>query len=177
MPKSGASGPEKKKATTTPKSNSKATSSNTLFIMLLSAGVLSVVLAYLSFGPVSPASGQHDMAEMDERGCPIYTQYSMEPHGDRSSGPLALPFMRPEERCRTFNSTAVEVCPFAMIRGLRSYIQKVIQDMKDRLKDPDLARLFENTFPSTLDTTVSYFNSDENVAFIITGVNLQISMA
>jgi len=43
--------------------------------------------------------------------------------------------------------------------------------MKDRLKDPDLARLFENTFPSTLDTTVSYFNPDENVAFIITGVS------
>lgn len=42
--------------------------------------------------------------------------------------------------------------------------------MKSRLKDPDLARLFENTFPSTLDTTVSYFNPDENVAFIITGV-------
>ena len=43
--------------------------------------------------------------------------------------------------------------------------------MKERLKDPDLARLFENTFPSTLDTTVSYFNPDENVAFIITGVS------
>lgn len=43
--------------------------------------------------------------------------------------------------------------------------------MKDRLRDPDLARLFENTFPSTLDTTVSYFNADENVAFIITGVS------
>ena len=28
--------------------------------------------------------------------------------------------------------------------------QKVISDMKSRLKDPDLARLFENTFPNTL---------------------------
>lgn len=53
--------------------------------------------------------------------------------------------------------------------------QKVIQDMKDRLRDPDLARLFENTFPSTLDTTVSYFNPDENVAFIITGVSPPLS--
>lgn len=29
-------------------------------------------------------------------------------------------------------------------------LQKVIGDMKSRLKDPDLARLFENTFPNTL---------------------------
>ena len=28
--------------------------------------------------------------------------------------------------------------------------QKVVTDMKARLKDPDLARLFENTFPNTL---------------------------
>lgn len=83
-------------------------STTTMFVF--SAGVASVVLAYLSFGPVVPAASQ-DVAEieMDSRGCPIYTQYSTEPHGDRSSGPLGLPFMRPEERCRTFNSTAVEV--------------------------------------------------------------------
>lgn len=37
--------------------------------------------------------------------------------------------------------------------------QKVVADMKSRLKDPDLARLFENTFPNTLDTTVKYFNA------------------
>lgn len=29
-------------------------------------------------------------------------------------------------------------------------LQKVISDMKLLLKDPDVARLFENTFPSTL---------------------------
>jgi meiotically up-regulated gene 157 (Mug157) protein len=42
--------------------------------------------------------------------------------------------------------------------------------MKARLKDPDIARLFENTFPNTLDTTVKYFNATQNLAFIITGV-------
>jgi meiotically up-regulated gene 157 (Mug157) protein len=41
--------------------------------------------------------------------------------------------------------------------------------MKARLKDPDIARLFENTFPNTLDTTVKYFNATQNLAFIITG--------
>lgn len=43
--------------------------------------------------------------------------------------------------------------------------------MYARLKDPDLARLFENTFPSTLDTTVKYFDQSLNLAFIITGVS------
>lgn len=43
--------------------------------------------------------------------------------------------------------------------------------MKQRIEDPDLARLFENAFPSTLDTTVKYFDPDINLAFIVTGVN------
>ncbi|KAI0721887.1 Six-hairpin glycosidase-like protein [Cerioporus squamosus] len=86
--------------------------------------------------------------------CPDFTTYSQTPQGNPSSGPLALPYMRPAPECRTFNSTAVE---------------KVITDMKARLKDPDLARLFENAFPNTLDTTVKYFNTTENLAFIITG--------
>ncbi|KAJ6467644.1 Six-hairpin glycosidase-like protein [Mycena vitilis] len=87
-----------------------------------------------------------------EAACSDYTTYSQKAQGNPSSGPLALPYMRPE--CRTFNSTAVE---------------KVITDMKSRLKDPDMARLFENTFPNTLDTTVKYFNAQQNLAFIITG--------
>ncbi|KAF8974386.1 Six-hairpin glycosidase-like protein [Flammula alnicola] len=86
--------------------------------------------------------------------CPDYTTYAQSPHDPLSTGPLALPYMRPAPACRTFNSTAVE---------------KVITDMKSLLKDPDIARLFENTFPNTLDTTVKYFSQTENLAFIITG--------
>ncbi|EJD01025.1 uncharacterized protein FOMMEDRAFT_21486 [Fomitiporia mediterranea MF3/22] len=86
--------------------------------------------------------------------CPDYTTFAQTPQGNASSGPLALPYMRPTPECRTFNSSSVE---------------RVIGDMKERLKDPDLARLFENTFPNTLDTTVKYFNATENTAFIITG--------
>ncbi|KAJ7724361.1 Six-hairpin glycosidase-like protein [Mycena metata] len=107
--------------------------------------------------------------------CPDFASYSQTPQGNPSAGPLKLPFMRPSPgpslssflprvvsrrtltprvACRTFNSSAVE---------------KVIVDMKARLKDPDIARLFENTFPNTLDTTVKYFNSTLNLAFIITG--------
>ncbi|KAG9317210.1 Six-hairpin glycosidase-like protein [Chiua virens] len=92
--------------------------------------------------------------------CPDYSTYSLTPHGNPSLGLLGLPYMRPDPACRTFNSTSVE---------------KVILDMTARLKDPDIARLFENTFPNTLDTTVKYFNKagcyvqDDNLAFIITG--------
>ncbi|KAL0581969.1 hypothetical protein V5O48_000027 [Marasmius crinis-equi] len=86
--------------------------------------------------------------------CPNYNEFAQAPQGNPSNGTLALPFMRPAPACRTFNSTAVE---------------KVIEDMKTRLKDPDVARLFENTFPNTLDTTVKYYSKEENLAFIITG--------
>lgn len=41
-----------------------------------------------------------------------------------------------------------------------SFLQKVILDMKSRLKDPDIARLFENTFPNTLGTYPSCFTLD-----------------
>ncbi|CAE6488470.1 unnamed protein product [Rhizoctonia solani] len=86
--------------------------------------------------------------------CEDYTKYSTKPQGTPSAGVLGLPFMRPPPECRTFNSSSVET---------------VIDQMKKRLKDPDVARLFENTFPNTLDTTVKYFSKEKNLAFIITG--------
>ncbi|PSR90608.1 hypothetical protein BD289DRAFT_481557 [Coniella lustricola] len=76
-----------------------------------------------------------------QEACPDYVRYSMHPHGPSSEGPLGLPFQRPHPRCRTFHSDAVE---------------DVISEVTSRMKDPDLARLFENTFPSTTDTTVKF---------------------
>lgn len=54
---------------------------------------------------------------------------------------MALPFQRPSTHCRTFSSPLVE---------------KVIDDITGRMIDKDLARLFENAFPNTLDTTVRW---------------------
>jgi len=54
---------------------------------------------------------------------------------------MALPFQRPSKYCRTFESPLVE---------------KVIDDMNKKMDDKDLARLFENAFPNTLDTTVRW---------------------
>jgi meiotically up-regulated gene 157 (Mug157) protein len=58
-----------------------------------------------------------------------------------SKGPLELPFQRPAKVCRTFESPSVE---------------KVIDYMNKNLVDKDLARIFENAFPNTLDTTVRW---------------------
>ncbi|EKM59661.1 uncharacterized protein PHACADRAFT_205888 [Phanerochaete carnosa HHB-10118-sp] len=117
---------------------------------LLSRGMhmLKMRLGIATLGAVTAVGG------LASAQCPDYTTFSQSPQGDPSAGPLGLPFMRPAPACRTFNSSAVE---------------QVINDMKSRLKDPDIARLFENTFPNTLDTTVKYFNATENLAFIITG--------
>lgn len=58
-----------------------------------------------------------------------------------SEGPLALPYQRPSPYCRTFSSPLVE---------------KVVEDVTSRMRDKDLARIFENAFPNTLDTTVRW---------------------
>ena len=58
-----------------------------------------------------------------------------------SDGPLSLPYQRPSPHCRTFSSPVVE---------------KVIEDITSKMEDKDLARIFENAFPNTLDTTVSW---------------------
>ncbi|KAI1403576.1 glycoside hydrolase family 125 protein [Hypoxylon fuscum] len=83
-----------------------------------------------------------------QEACPDYTQYSAYPHRPLSEGPLALPFQRPDPRCRTFHSDAIE---------------QVIQDVTSRIKDPDLARLFENAFPSTTDTTVKFHTTGSDI--------------
>ena len=54
---------------------------------------------------------------------------------------MALPYQRPSIHCRTFTSPLVE---------------KVIEEVTAKMVDKDLARLFENAFPNTLDTTVRW---------------------
>jgi meiotically up-regulated gene 157 (Mug157) protein len=54
---------------------------------------------------------------------------------------MGLPFQRPSIHCRTFSSPLVE---------------KVIEDITGKMENKDLARLFENAFPNTLDTTVRW---------------------
>ncbi|KAF2151811.1 glycoside hydrolase family 125 protein [Myriangium duriaei CBS 260.36] len=90
--------------------------------------------------------------------CPDYTTYSNQSHEPLSSGRYKLSYQRPSPTCRTFNISDVET---------------TIANVTSQITDPDLARLFENTWPNTLDTTVRWKgtanNSDEELAFVITG--------
>lgn len=70
-----------------------------------------------------------------------------------------LSYQRPVPSCRTFISPAIE---------------STIARLNSTIADPDLARLFENSFPNTLDTTIAWKgyaadNADEELTFVITG--------
>lgn len=90
--------------------------------------------------------------------CPDYSVYSTEQHGPFSEGRFNLSSQRPVTRCRTFNSSIVE---------------STIANVSSRISDPDLKRLFENSFPNTLDTAVKWKGfangTDEELTFLITG--------
>ena len=91
--------------------------------------------------------------------CPDYADYAAAPHVPFSSGGHNLSYQRPAPSCRTFTSPAVE---------------STIARLTSTIVDPDLSRLFENSFPNTLDTTIKWKgyaaeNADEELTFVITG--------
>lgn len=91
--------------------------------------------------------------------CPGYSSYSQSRNPPLSTGAYKLASQRPAPECRTFNSTLIE---------------DAINRMKEDVYDVDLFRLFENTFPNTLDTAIKWMgvaanNTDEELAFVITG--------
>ncbi|KAL2023978.1 hypothetical protein VTK56DRAFT_213 [Thermocarpiscus australiensis] len=121
----------------------------------LSWCALALLLLARAPAPAAASFGRDDNQEpltdkFDKAACPDYALYATFSHPPLSKGPLGLPFQRPDPRCRTFHSDAIE---------------NVIEDITSRMKDPDLARLFENAFPSTTDTTVKFHTDgrDEKV--------------
>ncbi|KAK3669572.1 hypothetical protein LTR78_010572 [Recurvomyces mirabilis] len=94
--------------------------------------------------PVCLADSHQEALKARERykaACPAYEQYARFPHHPYSNGPMQLPYQRPSVHCRTFQSDLVE---------------KIISDLNATMIDRDLARIFENAFPNTLDTTVRW---------------------
>ena len=91
--------------------------------------------------------------------CPDYTDYSTGYHAPFSTGRYNLSYQRPSPACRTFVSPEVD---------------NTITRLNGSITDPDLYRLFQNSYPNTLDTTVTWRgysanNSEEELAFVITG--------
>lgn len=86
--------------------------------------------------------------------CPSYEKYARDRHEPFSKGRYAFPFQRPDESCRTYAVPAVE--------------HTISNEMPGAIGDPDLYRLFQNTWPNTVDTTVRWRgvaadNPDEEV--------------
>ena len=91
--------------------------------------------------------------------CPEdYTDWANTTHELLSTGKYQLGFQRPPPECRTYKSEEVE--------------QK-IEEMKSAIAEPDLFRLFENSYPNTLDTTIKWRGtaegSDEELTVVIAG--------
>ena len=92
------------------------------------------------------------------QGCPDYADYSKGYHPPFSAGRYNLSYQRPTEACRTFTSQVVE---------------DTITRLKTSIADPDLFRLFQNSYPNTLDTAIKWkgyaAGTDEDLTFVITG--------
>ncbi|KAK0617053.1 hypothetical protein B0T14DRAFT_435043 [Immersiella caudata] len=111
--------------------------------------------------PSGDSSSQTVIAD-EEFSCPDYSTHSLGHNKPISTGRYKLPYQRPIPACRTFNVTDVE---------------DTILGMKEAIRDPDLFRLFENCFPNTLDTAITWKgkakdkagHKDEELTFITTG--------
>jgi meiotically up-regulated gene 157 (Mug157) protein len=99
--------------------------------------------------------------------CIPYERLQQQKNGPLSTGKRQFPYSRPPPHCRTFHLPSLE---------------KVITDMKPIIKDPDLYRLFENSYPNTLDTMVKWHGyaevedekgnkttTDQELTYLITG--------
>lgn len=107
-------------------------------------------------------------APIFDQPCPHYEDFAKYRTDKRlSKGRYQLPFQRPIERCRKFPS---------------SILEDTLARLRTKIADPDLFRLFENTYPNTLDTAVLWNGfaskntngtgppyTDEDLAFVITG--------
>ncbi|RDW69705.1 hypothetical protein BP6252_08725 [Coleophoma cylindrospora] len=102
----------------------------------------------LNTATASPPETQNPQADGQyAKACPDYKQYSAYLHRPLTEGYMSLPFQRPSIHCRTFTSPLVE---------------QIINDVTAKMTDVDMARLFENAFPNTLDTTVRWHDDGKD---------------
>ncbi|KAH6678634.1 hypothetical protein B0J14DRAFT_583158 [Halenospora varia] len=119
-------------------------------------------------GPASVVSSSEVPTPTPKKECIHYEALQRMKQSPLSEGSRKFPYSRPEPECRTFQLPAME---------------KLIERMKGVIKDPDLFRLFENSYPNTLDTMIKWRGfaskkdsdsgnetvTDEELAYVITG--------
>lgn len=120
-------------------------------------------------GPQGPPQGTIGVLPESEPGkCSTFANILAEHRKPLSTGKRKFPNTRPPPECRTFELDS---------------LGKLLVRMKDVIKDPDLYRLFENSYPNTLDTTIKWkgfaskkdtarnetVSTKEDLAFVITG--------
>ncbi len=115
--------------------------------------------------PLAPSTASSSSTTV---ACKKYEQLQKAKQQPWSTGWRQFPYSRPSPECRTFNLPAME---------------KLIDKMKTVIKDPDLSRLFENSYPNTLDTMIKWrgyattkdpetgdeTTTDEELTYVITG--------
>ncbi|KAK3400649.1 hypothetical protein B0T20DRAFT_404950 [Sordaria brevicollis] len=122
--------------------------------------ILTPILSLLPARQSSPEPQPQVQADVQPPpSCPDYSSYAKTRHPPYSSGRHNLSYQRPSPSCRTFNS---------------SIIESFITNLSSTITDPDLYRLFQNTYTNTLDTAIKWHgsasnNSAEELTFIITG--------
>ncbi|KAK1781841.1 hypothetical protein QBC45DRAFT_27748 [Copromyces sp. CBS 386.78] len=82
-----------------------------------------------------------------EEDCVSFEQLQRKKPGPLSAGKRQFPYVRPPPHCRTFQLPALE---------------KLIERMRTVIKDPDLFRLFENSYPNTIDTMIKWHGYARN---------------
>ncbi|KAL6710460.1 Golgi transport complex subunit 4 [Coniothyrium glycines] len=98
--------------------------------------------------------------------CPLYTHYASQRHEPFTEGRYKLSYARPIPSCRAFPSPEVE---------------GAIERLRHVITDAELFRIFENSWPNTLDTTIAWRGpsnvmnglpnapESEELTFVITG--------
>lgn len=113
----------------------------------------------VSSEPSFPRYDKEIISVAVDHDCPEYGYYATQAHEPRTGGRYNLPYMRPVPGCRKVVIPEVE---------------DVIREMNQMIKDPDLFRLFENCFPNTLDTSVTWAGvsstkAQKELTFVTTG--------
>jgi hypothetical protein len=149
------------------KSTSKTDSAPTLIVTPYTSRSVDILRASISFPVPEPSPSSSAPVSTPTR-CVRYEKIQRLHQGPLSAGKRQFPYSRPSPECRTFNLSSME---------------QLIEGMNGTIRDPDLFRLFENSYPNTLDTMIKWRGyameidpatknetvTDQELTYVITG--------